>query len=72
MPRREDLLYAVPLCQRRYIVRTGQHGTHHTCYTPMRWDHANQLWYCARCNKHTPPSDVLARASAVKVQHEAA
>jgi hypothetical protein len=50
MPTREDLEYAVPRCYARTMKRDGQHGVHFTCYQPMRYVAATNMWVCDSCH----------------------
>ena len=58
--------YARPLCHRRRMERTGQHGWHFTCYTTMRYEHAVNQWWCPVCLTQAPGELIAARVRAVR------
>ena len=51
MPSLLDMLQAVPRCGRRRMRREGQHGVHFTCWEPMLYFAASNLY--AELNAHT-------------------
>jgi hypothetical protein len=63
-PTLELLEVARPRCWRRVIARSGQQGRHFTCYTPMRYVAAANVWWCPACERQTPAADVVARQGA--------
>jgi hypothetical protein len=61
MPSTHTLLYAIPLCFARRMVRRGQHGLHFTCYRPLRYDAPTNLWCCKACGSSVSGELVAAR-----------
>jgi hypothetical protein len=61
MPSVNTLQYAIPLCFARRIVRNGQHGMHVTCYRPLHYDAAMNLWRCGECGSSVSGYLVAAR-----------
>jgi hypothetical protein len=61
MPSAHTLHYAIPLCFARRMVRNGQHGWHFSCYRPLRYDLAANLWYCVACGNAISGELVAAR-----------
>jgi hypothetical protein len=66
MPNRFEMQYARPLCHRRRMERTGQHGLHFTCYTTMRYERTANQWWCPACFTDAPGELVAARVGAVQ------
>ena len=66
MPTHFATQYARPLCHRRRIERTGQHGLHFTCYTTMRYERAVNQWWCPVCLTQAPGELIAARVRAVR------
>ena len=61
MPSAHTLLYAVPLCFARRMLRHGQHGWHFSCYSPLRYDVATNEWRCFACGNAISGQLVAAR-----------
>lgn len=64
MPTREDIEVATPLCHRRLMQRSGQHGVHFTCYQPMRYVAGRNAWRCD-CGAEESGELIAARQRAV-------
>jgi rubredoxin len=41
--------------------RTGQHGEHFTCYTPMRYDQLHNRWLCPFCGSQLTGGSAASR-----------
>jgi hypothetical protein len=61
MPNAHTLYYAIPRCFARLMERNGQHGLHFTCYRPLRYDLAGNLWCCVTCGSSVGGDLVAAR-----------
>lgn len=64
MPSKEDLQFAVPLCQRRRIIKNGQHGLHLTCWEPLVHRGWKPDWWCGECGVEVSYGTVLAQRAA--------
>jgi ribosomal protein L37AE/L43A len=68
MPSLADLEAAIPRCVKRVVTKhSRQGGVHHSCWAPLSYRAADNMWACGVCGAAEPGGSVAARAADMRM-----